>query len=477
MWRTAAGLLRPTSSARSWLGPVPLGLSIAVACLVILRVTLRLPEDPVTTSDSAEYLAMAAHRPPLYGLFLMAMERLAGGFDRLPLAQGLLLSAAALACAVELSRLLRVPAAAMLLVPMVLLHPVVHDAIAWMMTEALFLACMLLGMALQIRFARTGRGGCLVAAALIFALASITRSTGMALLPLPLLAALFDRRRSGWRSLRLAGAAALAASLVLVAAMGGNWARHQRFEIGSFTGIALLGKALLLLEPEDLPSLPAAAASSLDDAIRARALIARQPDFAARLRAQLQATEDLRYASFFPAAERSWPEWAAADWRRRSELGQAMASRLIARHPAGYVRLWLNDVVSLLVYPNFWPAALSASTANPSDFPACGQQGNCWALTRYDVPLLVVCVLVAISVGAAAGGASLLLRQSWPVLRRRASPETVLLCGVAVALVITLLSSAAAEAGFTRYAAPVYVLAAVLVIVLADRACSTWRTS
>ncbi|PWT92870.1 MAG: hypothetical protein C5B56_01685 [Proteobacteria bacterium] len=44
--------------------------------------------------------------------------------------------------------------------------------------------------------------------------------------------------------------------LVLFISMTGNWIRHGRFEIGSFAGVALLGKGLLLLEAEDVPALP-----------------------------------------------------------------------------------------------------------------------------------------------------------------------------------------------------------------------------
>ncbi len=458
-------------------GRAVLALGGVLAIALLVHMALHLPVVAITTGDSAEYLALSAQRPPLYGLLLRAWQGLHGSFDDLPLAQFLLLGGALLACAMELARLLRFALLGFALVPLVLMHPVGHDIARWMMSESLFLSCVLGGIGLHLRFVRRGGAAGLVGAALLFGLAAITRSTGLALLPLPLLAALLDRRRPMLGAAKLGAGCGVAMVLVLLAGMAVNARLNQRFEIGSFAGIALLGKALLLLQPDDLAMLPAAAAVTLPEAEQARLRIARQPELAARLRAQLQSTQDLRYASFFPAALAQWPAWAAADWRERSSLGQAMALRLIAAHPAAFAGLWLNDWLALVLYPTYWPAWASTEAPDRLAFPACGRNDNCWALERYDIGVVGWLPLLLVSIAGLLAGSVLLLRCGWPVLRRRATPKAVLGCGLALVIHATLLLSAATEAGFARYAAPVHAMNVVLVLGLLDGALAWpgWR--
>ncbi len=309
-----------------------LGTGLAVWLAVVVRIAARLPAAPVRMGDTQDYLTLAAHRPPLYGWLLAAYQwATGGGLEHLPLLQFLLVAAGLLLFSLELGRLLRSTLAGAAAVLLAMHQVVIYDAPRLVMSESLFLALVLAGTGLLFRHVRReggDRGGSLAGAAACFALAAATRTTGTALLLLPLLVALLDRRlRPGAAALR-AGQCIAVAGLLLILAAAGNWARHGRFEIGSFAGVALLGKALILLEPADLPALPsgggaaaAAAAKTVPVAAEARRLIAAQPDLGHRLRAQLQSTEDLRFASFFPAAEAHWPEWRDATWRDRSDLG------------------------------------------------------------------------------------------------------------------------------------------------------------
>ena len=159
--------------------------------------------------------------------------------------------------------------------------------------------------------------------------------------------------------------------------MAGNWAKNGHFEIGSWTGISLLGKGLLLIEPADIADLPPPAAALEPVAENLRNLIAVQPDLLARLRAQGQAYQDLRFPLFYPAAEQSWPAWAHNEWQVRGELALAMSKRIIERHLWDYVGLWFHDWMSLVLLPNSWPGWATAQ-ADGQLFPACRQHGNCW---------------------------------------------------------------------------------------------------
>ncbi len=173
-------------------------------------------------------------------------------------------------------------------------------------------------------------------------------------------------------------------------------------------------------------------------------------------------------ASFFPAAEAHWPEWRDATWRDRSDLGLDVALTLIGRHPAGFLGLWARDWAALALYPNYWPAAWSA--AGPPDrhaFLACRLQGNCWALTRYDVAPHWIAAMLLVSLTGAAGGLAVALAAAPRVLRRRAAPATALFWAIAVVLQASLLASSAAEAGFARYTAALHVLGTALLLWLA----------
>ena len=441
-------------------------LCLLVWAPIVARTALGLPVLPGRLgTDSEDYLTLAAHRPPLYGWLLAAYRWATGGLEHLPLFQLALLAAGLLFFAVELGRMLRSAIAGAAAVLLATRHLVVHDAPAAVMTEGLFLALLFAGLGLLFRHVRQGGGAAaLVLASVCFALAAATRTTGTALLPLAPLLALLDHRLRPRAAILRAAWCAAAMAAVLAIAVAGNWARHGRAEIGSFAGIALLGKALMLIGPADLPALPPAAASTVPVAEGARRRIESQPDLAARLRAHLQSSQDVRFGSFFPAAEAQWPAWRDASWRERSDLGLGVALRLVADHPLGFLRLWAQDWAALLLYPGYRPAWASADVGDPRAFPACGLQGNCWALTRYGVSPLWLGAMLVVSLGGAAVGLVVLLGAARPVLTRRAMPTTTLAWCLGLVLHASLLLTSLAEAGFARYTAGLHVLGTALVL-------------
>ena len=115
--------------------------------------------------------------------------------------------------------------------------------------------------------------------------------------------------------------------------MSWTYARHGHFEIGSWAGISLLGKALVLLRPEDAAGQPPPVQAAVPVAAAARRLMAEQPDIAARMRAQFQASGDVRFTDFWRAAGREWPEWIAADGRGKDQLARPVARRPDRRAP------------------------------------------------------------------------------------------------------------------------------------------------
>jgi hypothetical protein len=398
---------------------------------------IHIRHSPQSTSDTLEYLALAAHRPPAYGWLLNAYQSLTGGMDYLPLCQLAVLAAALLFLAIETGRVLRNAVLGALVIPLVLFHAAIHDAPAWAMSEAIFLPAVMAGLAFEFRYVRNCSARNLVGAAIFFALAAATRTAGGVLPLLPVLTAVLDRRLSLRAGVWRGGQALLAAGVGLMIAAGGNYAKNGRFEIGGAPGLSLLGKVLLLVQPEDVRNLPPPFGATLSAAAEHRRLIAEVadpspvlpeiPGPSARMRAQTQTYEDLRYTAFFQAADATWPAWAEADMRGRSELAMEIGMQVIFRHPLGYLRLWATDFAALTTYPMFWPSwAIDNMADDHQRFSACARDNNCWALTSYRIPLVSLIVMLLVSFGATLGGAVFALAAARRVLLRRASPLTVM---------------------------------------------------
>ncbi|MFC7477471.1 hypothetical protein ACFQS7_24130 [Dankookia sp. GCM10030260] len=445
-----------------------LGSAFLLTTLLVARMARKLPVTPLTTGDSYAYQYLFNYRPPFYGWVVNGWQAVTGSVDYLPLMQLVLLGIGVFVFAVELGRMLRSPLVPLLGVPVLLIHPGIHDSPSWMMTEAPFMALVFMGLAMQCRFVRRGGLDALLLAAACFTLATLTRSTGMAFLPLPLLAAVFDRRAAlGLGVLRAAACTAVAVVCVLIG-MAWTWSRGGPFEIGSWAGISVLGKSLVLARPGELPLLPEPLATQVAEAAGvARQLTAEQPDLAARLRAQIQASSDVRYAVFWPAADTDWPEWVAADGRERDRLAKAISAPLIAAHRGEYLRMVANDWISLIVHPHYWPAAFTSTPADPQRFAACAQTETCWGIDRYDFPLFGLVPLMGVSVFGALAALLLIPLAAWPVLRRRGSPMLVLMWGGAMVVHGTLLATAAAEAGHMRYTVATHAVEMMLLMWLA----------
>jgi hypothetical protein len=97
-------------------------------------------------------------------------------------------------------------------------------------------------------------------------------------------------------------------------------------------------------------------------------------------------------------------------------------------------------------------------------FPFCRELKTCWGLERYDLPLHGLVILIGASVAGTLLGFVLILGLTWPVLRRRASPATVLIWGTALVLHGSLLVTSAIEAGHIRYTVALHVLDIVMLL-------------
>jgi hypothetical protein len=295
-----------------------------------------------------------------------------------------------------------------------------------------------------------------------FGLSALTRTAGLALLLLPLLLIALDGR------LRLGAVAKRSAAVTGVAAMlmlGGMWAnmlRHGHVEIGSNSGVSLLGKGMLLLQPGPHGNLV------LDDmaprAAQARAAVDAAPGTAASLRAQAQANEALRWRGFFEKAGTVWPGVTLEPRRETNMVSGQVARAIIAEQPLAYLRLVARDWLALVIYPHLWPVA-GTENARLAPFDDCDIRPlECWAHVRLDIPRPYALSMLAVS--AAGHAARLVLVLGWGLnaLRRRlAAPERVMFSAALVAQA-TLRATALFEAGLWRYALPAHVIHIALAV-------------
>ncbi len=434
-------------------------------------VLARLPRLPVATLDSTSYLALGPTRAPGYGWFLHAVQALGGpDLAYLPLAQTLLIALALLGFGLALARLLRSGVAAAVVV-LVWAHTGTFEASRYVMSEGLFLPAMLAGLACCLVYARRGGWAALLGATIAFGLALLTRMAGAVLLLLPLLLVLLDGRLGPGAVLRRWALVLGVSAALVLGGMAANQARNGVFEIGSNTGTSLLGKALLLLRPETVQAVGPGIGQGigqnevlrrvLPPAAEARAAVAAAPGYAASLRAQDQAYEELRWWSFFPAAG---GRVAQADSREAAQLAGQVARAVIATDPMGYLRLVLRDWSGLVLYPHFWPVAASPAGSPHPFFAHCPDDpGRCWTFFRLEVPRYYGMAMLGTSLFGIAAGLVLVVGWGGRALRRRLGPAERAMLAMALVAQASLVATALFEAGLWRYTIAAHAMNAALI--------------
>ena len=484
----------------AWLEWLP---TVAAWAAGTAYVVAKLPVVPTTTGDSTHYIEIAANRPPAYGWMLHALKSagLVGpDYAGLPLVQTALISAGLLAFALQLTGLLGAPwlCAASVLVWM---HVGTYEATKWVASEGLFLPLMLFGLAAAVAYARHGGTIHLVCAGLFSALATLTRTAGAVLLMVPVLLLVLDGGLRFGAVLRRVTVVVGISAVVLLGGMWANMQRHGHFEIGSNSGISLLGKGLLVLPPG--PHGDPVLDGMAPWAAQAREAIGAAPGFMASLRAQAQAYEKLRWPaelppgislaewvrarvdaneaqrwpSFFPMAGAFWPEVTAADERGLNAVAARVAHAVIASQPAAYLRLVARDWAALNVYPHFWPVGSGENSRLPP-FDTCeANPSECWALFRYELPLYYSLAMLAVSAAGLSATVILILGWGLRALRRALAPPERLMVSLALVAQASLMATALFEAGLWRYVLPVHVIHIALAIWLAAKAGEAFRAA
>lgn len=348
--------LWPGTRAGTLLGTgwIPVGLFLVVVGFECYRHASRLPVVPWVLGDSMSYLEFSEIRPHGYPLVLEVFQSVTGGLRYLPQFQvGLYhASLAALAIAVAL-RVGSVVAA----IPVFLLGDMAPELpFDGVMSDTIFAALLAFGVASFSLYQHRGRILWLGAASLFIGAAASCRTIGyvpVACLYLFALFAVWTLPSNQWRrvGLKIALVALVPALVPLSIAAGSNLYRNGDFRIGSWGGVSLLGKGLVLASPLP-PAHPMSRFNPLAETTsRARATLDQIQDPILRMLVTQQYYEYLRWFIAWKMLPDLEPQWRTGNGVQMEKIARDLALTYIRRDAAGYLRLASSDYAALWFVP------------------------------------------------------------------------------------------------------------------------------
>lgn len=230
-----------------WFAPAA---ALAAAAFVWFELRLPAPAE-LMQADSRTYLDFAAIRTAGYPLFLRLVEQLPGGLQLVPAIQLGLYGFAAWLLALAFRHLTESRLAGVLLLALLLGNAQVTRLSFMIMTESLFLTCLMLVLALACRLVTVPRWQTLALASLVAGIAVLIRPAAYAVLPaLPLLA--WWGWRDGMSRRETVAAAMYPCLLVLGLGMVAYHAEHGLWRTESFLGSNLYGKAAAIVDGTEM---------------------------------------------------------------------------------------------------------------------------------------------------------------------------------------------------------------------------------
>jgi hypothetical protein len=350
--------MRPANRTAGWFAPATALLTLLVVGVQLLRPA---PAE-LMQADSQSYLGFTASRTAGYPLFLRLVEHLPGGLLGVPWLQFGFYGAAAWFLAGAFRRPSGSNIGAGLLLILLLGNVQVTQLSFMILTESLFLSCLMLLLALFCRLVQTPRWPTLALASLVAGCAILIRPAGYALLvSLPVVA------WWSWRGALPARQTVLAAAVPCLAALGFGMAtyhaEHGLWRTQSFAGSNLFGKAGAVVDvtrPTANPdSIRWIAATVAPD----RAVIDRAPTLSDRFRLMVPYYDVWRWHTLYQAL----PARTGTPSDDPVALDQAMfrlSLDVIASAPAAY----LGDVA--LNYAALWWLPDAMTHRQLSDFRA-----------------------------------------------------------------------------------------------------------
>ncbi len=306
----------------------------------------RFAREPWFTPDSEKYVSFSPVIPHGYSLLLAVYRTIAPDYAYLPLVQLLFFGCAALLLCLAVARRLDSVLAGAILLGLTLLYSAELEAFQ-VMSDPPYAALVTLAVASVMSFMVWRRSALLIGASWLLAFAMIVRPIGYAMVPAYVAAVFMATGCRTRRALTVLVLCLLPFPLFYAAACTSNFVHNGQFRVGSWGGVSLLGKGLVLATPRG-------ASGPLGDIDWIAAYGGEARDGIQRvghplLRASVQRLyyEYLRWFVFFPALEDQSPVWRSADAPRQAAIATELAIGYIREDPVGYLGLVAHDYASL----------------------------------------------------------------------------------------------------------------------------------
>jgi hypothetical protein len=438
--------MRPADRVPDWFGRATALCTVLVIGFQLLRPA---PAE-LMQADSRSYLSFSAIRTAGYPLFLRLVEHLPKGLLGLPWLQLGFYGAAAWFLAGSFRRVSGSNFAGGLLLVLLLGNGQVTRLSFMIMTEALFLSCLMLLLALFCRLVQTPRWPPLALASLVAGLAVLIRPAGYALLvSLPVVA------WWSWRDalpLKQAVLAAMVPCLVVLGlGMAAYHAQHGLWRTQSFVGSNLFGKAGAVVDVARESAYPGTIGWIAATVAPDRALIDHAPTAFDRFRLLVPYYDIWRWRTLYEAL----PARTGVSKNDPAALDQTMfrlSLDVIASAPAAYI----GDVA--LNYAALWwlPDAMThrqlahfrAFIASLGPLPDLGQY-PAWYREHSDVGIWMLHGFMMAAFASSFWWAWRLAASA--VTRTPASPLARLGFVAGLLVQVSFLLTAALQAGIPRY--------------------------
>ncbi len=328
-------------------------LLLILAVAVFWHANRDLPVRPFFSPDSASYIGFSALRPHGYSLFLAAYGLFSEELVYLPTIQLAFHIASIFALCTAVGMRLNnflLSGGLFIIASLHLDKAEVSEVMSdWLYASAITAACAML-----ILYARRPSLSLLIGTSLFIGLAITFRTIGYVLVPAFLLPITFHARAWRRRLVTLLGYAIFPIAVLYCLASMSNFVRHGKFAIGSWGGMSLLGKGLVLakLLPNSAPLAEINWLAERAEPVRAAVDRIGNPVLRALVGRQYYAY--LRWWLAWPEFEKTWPAWRIASEAERGQLAGQLALAYVVSEPRGYLGLVALDYMSLWLVPRLF---------------------------------------------------------------------------------------------------------------------------
>jgi hypothetical protein len=454
----------------AWLrfGPAQiLVLTVAWGVLVLRRLSY-LPVQPLISPDSPGYLEASEIRPHGYSLFLELYRFVVGDLSYLPHTQWVMLAIGCLLLSLAVGwRVNNIVGAGVVFICSCYFGFRPSASFDSVGSDAIYEALIVSAAACIVWYFSLSRLWLLAVSSALLGMALISRTVGYAILPVFAICVGMScwSRHSGWRSVILA--ATLPVLIWCAIGAGSNLLRHGHFRVGSYGGMSLLGKGLVLAQPLPDNSSFKSANWVAEEVRPTQKALAQIQDPILKALVVRQYYERLRWSVFLPRFDRRLPGWREASDYEQSRLAGSLATEYIRNDLWGYGELIALDYMSLWAVPRvltknereFFERSYRALGPLPflADFEATHRPlVGYFQVVPFASPLMLVLAVRAVNLGFLLSSLALIF-----MLLGRASRRKLLDQGVDAIFLIgsvhaSYLATALVEAGLERYTSPTW---------------------